>query len=462
MGHAFVCNCVNPHLFQVIQGAHYEPWRGRESSRFAYQRIDTIADHLHFVGLSNVRQGLNSAAEDAAGGGHAHCGTMIYLGDALPAPYRNTLMTNNIHGRRINNDIPRRSGSGYVASHGPDVLRAEDPWFMGVTLAYGASGEIYVSDWSDTGECHSIRNTRRHTGRIYRLTYEQETIAATDMNALSNEALVDAQLHPNDWRVRHARRLLQERFVAGQPMDEIRVRLREFLKTQTETAMRLRALWALHCIDGDDDELLEGLLSDADENLRSWAITLLCEDRQPPVSATEKILKLATSGDSALVRLSITSALQRLPLPKRWSLIESLSQRDEDIDDQNLPLMLWYAAEPLIDDDASRYAKLAVYSQIPLLSKHIARRIASSQQAEAGIHALLAQVLSLLDDRDQRTKPVLAAILDGLLIGLEGRRLSPPTNWSTVSAKLRRHPDSDIRQKGVRVALLLNDPQAIL
>ena len=124
-------------LFQVIQGAHYEPWRGRKSSQYAYQRIDTIADHLHFVGLGNVRNGLGSDAEDAAGGGHAHCGTMIYLGDSFPASYRNQLFTNNIHGRRINNDLLRRKGSGYVASHGPDLMRSQDPWFMGVTLAYG-------------------------------------------------------------------------------------------------------------------------------------------------------------------------------------------------------------------------------------------------------------------------------------------------------------------------------------
>ncbi len=42
---------------------------------------------------------------------------------------------NNIHGRRINNDLLQRSGSGYVASHAPDLMRSQDPWFMGVTLA---------------------------------------------------------------------------------------------------------------------------------------------------------------------------------------------------------------------------------------------------------------------------------------------------------------------------------------
>ena len=53
-GQAFVCNCVDPHLYHVIQGAHYEPWRNRESSRYAYARLATIADHRHFVGIGNA------------------------------------------------------------------------------------------------------------------------------------------------------------------------------------------------------------------------------------------------------------------------------------------------------------------------------------------------------------------------------------------------------------------------
>ena len=135
----------------MIQGAHYEPWRNRESSRYAYQRIDTIADHLHFVGTRNVRDGLGSDAEDEAGGGHAHCGTMVYLGDNWPQKYRGQIFMNNIHGRRVNQDLLRRKGSGYTASHGEDLMLSKDPWFMGVTLRYGPDGGVFVSDWSDTG-----------------------------------------------------------------------------------------------------------------------------------------------------------------------------------------------------------------------------------------------------------------------------------------------------------------------
>ncbi len=65
-------------------GAHYEPWRNRESSQYAYERIPTIADHLHFIGKGNIRDGHRLAGGRRSGGGHAHCGTMVYLGDNWP------------------------------------------------------------------------------------------------------------------------------------------------------------------------------------------------------------------------------------------------------------------------------------------------------------------------------------------------------------------------------------------
>jgi len=189
-GQGFVCNCVNPHLFHVIQGAHYEPWRDRPSSQHAYRRIDTIADHLHFTGVSNVRDGIGSPEEDDIGGGHAHCGTMVYLGGTWPDRYRNTVFMNNIHGKRVNNDILKRLGSGYTASHGPDLMKSPDSWFMGVTIAYGPDGSVFVSDWSDTGECHSVKNTQRDTGRIFKISYGQPAAMRQDVSELADDELV--------------------------------------------------------------------------------------------------------------------------------------------------------------------------------------------------------------------------------------------------------------------------------
>ena len=211
-GHAFVCNCVNPHLFHIIQGAFYDPQRNRPAGKYSYERIATIADHLHFTNTKTIRAGIGTPEEDVAGGGHAHSGTMIYLGDNWPAKYRGDVFMNNIHGRRINHDRLARKGSGYTATHAPDVMRAADPWFVGVTLAYGPDGGVYVSDFSDTGECHHTRNTRKHTGRIYKITvYGKPKPWKGDIDKLSDEELLKLQSHQNDWFVRHARRVLQER-----------------------------------------------------------------------------------------------------------------------------------------------------------------------------------------------------------------------------------------------------------
>lgn len=376
-GQGFVCNCVNPHLFHVIQGAHYEPWRNRESSQYAYERIPTIADHLHYLGGEDVRAGIGSAAEDAAGGGHAHCGTMVYLGDNWPHKYRNTVFMNNTHGRRINNDILKRKGSGYTASHAPDLMRSKDPWYMGVTIMYGPDGAVFASDWSDTGECHSTRNTQKHTGRIFKIAYGTPKPAHVDLGKLSDDELVSLQLHKNDWYVRHARRLLQERHAAGVLSIHVAQRLRSLFDQQSEIPRKLRALWSLYVIDALTDDFLTELLNHESEYIRAWAVRLLTEDREVPGPAMSKFVRLAAKGDSPFVRLHLASALQRITPSERWELAKALASRGEDANDPNLPLMVWYGIEPLVHEDLGRFLELAKQTPIPLLRRHIARRAVS-------------------------------------------------------------------------------------
>src|SRR5262249_20365783 len=250
-GQCFVSNCVNPHLFHMIQGGHYEPGADRPSSLYPSDRLPTIADHLHYPsGRPNEMRGETSGTL-ALGGGHAHCGTLIYLADQFPASYRNTAFMCNIHGRRINNDIVRRKGSGYTASHGKDFMISADPWFMGVTLRTGPDGSVFVSDWSDTGECHTYKPDTK-TGRIYKISYGEKPAKPIDLAKSSDAELVELQLHRNDWFVRHARRLLQERAAArdakrNAPLwDALHARLR----AESDTPRRLRLMWALHATGG--------------------------------------------------------------------------------------------------------------------------------------------------------------------------------------------------------------------
>ena len=52
-------------------------------------------------------------------------------------------------------------------------------------------------------------------GRIYKVTYGTPKPWTSDLAKLSDAELVQLQLHKNDWFVRKARRLLQERAAAG-------------------------------------------------------------------------------------------------------------------------------------------------------------------------------------------------------------------------------------------------------
>ena len=373
-GHAFVCNCVNPHLFHIIQGAHYEPARNRPTGRFAYERIPTIADHLHFTNTKTIRAGIGTPEEDAAGGGHAHSGTMIYLGDNWPAKYRGDVFMNNIHGRRINHDRLARKGSGYAASHAPDVMRARDPWFVGVTLAYGPDGGVYVSDFSDTGECHHTRNTQKHTGRIYKITFGKLKPWKGDIGKLNILELVKLQSHPNEWFARHARRVLHER----QANTSV---LAKALKSNRSVPLRLRALWALRVTGNLDEKKLEGLLQDSSEHLRAWAIQLLCENRKPSEVARAEFARMAHEDKSPLVRLYLASAMQRLLLKQRVPVLAHLLAHTEDKDDQNLPLMYWYATEPVVAADRVAAVKLLTACQIPKVRQFITHRMATGRDA---------------------------------------------------------------------------------
>ena len=373
-GHAFVCNCVNPHLFHIIQGAHYEPARNRPTGRFAYERIPTIADHLHFTNTKTIRAGIGTPEEDAAGGGHAHSGTMIYLGDNWPAKYRGDVFMNNIHGRRINHDRLARKGSGYAASHAPDVVRARDPWFVGVTLAYGPDGGVYVSDFSDTGECHHTRNTQKHTGRIHKITFGKPKPWKGDIGKLNILELVKLQSHPNEWFARHARRVLHER----QANTSV---LAKTLKSSRSVPLRLRALWALRVTGNLDEKKLEGLLQDSSEHLRAWAIQLLCENRKPSEAARAEFARMAHEDKSPLVRLYLASAMQRLLLKQRVPVLAHLLAHTEDKDDQNLPLMYWYATEPVVAADRVAAVKLLTACQIPKVRQFITHRMATGRAA---------------------------------------------------------------------------------
>ena len=276
-GEAFITNCVIHHLWHVTPGAHFERMFGQDLNPNAYGLIPSVADYIHWGGGEWTTSRGGQGIHDKPGGGHAHSGAMVYLGDNWPAEYRNRLFTCNIHGRRVNSDKLVLHGSGYKAERAPDFLQSSDPWFRGLALHTGPDGGVYVSDWNDTGECHDYEDVERDTGRIFKITYGKPARAGekVDLAALSDAELAKLQLHKNDWHLRHARRVLQERTAAGRlTTSEATAVLLPMLKDNPDVTRRLRALWALAVIDVFDAAVLSTALQDEDARVRAWAVRL--------------------------------------------------------------------------------------------------------------------------------------------------------------------------------------------
>jgi putative membrane-bound dehydrogenase-like protein len=453
-GACFVSNCVNPHLFHMIQGGHYEPWRNRPSSLYAYERLPTIADHLHYAG-ADLKTSVGTADTLALGGGHAHCGTLVYLGGSFPAEYRNTVLMCNVHGHRINRDILKRVGSGYVASHGKDFALSTDPWFMGVTLRTGPDGSVFVSDWSDTGECHTYKPDTK-TGRIFKISYGTPDKLRVDLSKKTDAELAALQTSRNEWEVRTARRLLQERVVRHGWRDRSALEsLRQMLiNPALSEPQQLRVLWALFVTDGINGPSLETLLEDGREHVRAWAVQLLGESGTHSPKRLAKFAEMARRDPSPVVRLYLASALQRLPAADGWSIAEGLLSHAEDEKDANLPLMDWYGVEPLVAADPERALKLVANAKIPLVRRYIARRaVDHALSKRASTLGAWAAVLGAA------TPNVRKDLLVGARDGLRGRKSYPmPAGWS---ADFLRDDDPEARDAATELALTFGDPKAL-
>ncbi len=456
-GEMFITNCVIKHLFHVVPGAHFVRMFGQDLNPHCYGLMASCADHIHWGGGEWTSSRSGKGAHDVAGGGHAHAGAMVYLGDNWPDEYRNRIFMCNLHGNRINQDVLARHGSGYVAHHGKDFLLANDSWFRGLWLLGGPDGGVFVSDWHDTGECHDYDRVEP-CGRIFKVTYGQPAAVNADLFALSDEQLVRLQLHKNDWWVRHARRLLQERAYAGKLDKNVRPLLRKMLDSEKDVRRKLRALWALHVTGLLGETTLSDLLDNPQEAIRAWVVRLMVEDKRISDESARCLAELARSDKAMSVRLALASALQRLPLEQRWTIAERLAQHAEDAADDNLPLMLWYGIEPLVSEDAERAAKLLAKCRIPLVRQYIARRIAV--MAEGPVSRTLWPLVRILAESNDAA--VQLDVLRGMHEALQGRRsVAAPEGWTKVYRKLADSNNAEIREKVLQLSVQFGDPQAL-
>jgi putative membrane-bound dehydrogenase-like protein len=439
-GQCFVTACVIPHLFHLAQGGRYLRQAGAHFDPHVYEDIGTIADHRHYLGDDPHGGNLRS---NAAGGGHAHCGALIYQARQFPDEWRGRILMDNIHGNRVNADELVPSGSGFVGKHAEDLLLANDTWFRGISLELSPEGSVYLIDWYDKQACHWTEPGRwdRSNGRLYRVSYGEHRPLPVDLTRLPSEDLVRHLFSSNEWFARRARVLLAERGLG----EGTRAILRDIARRPGDGERRLRALWALHSVAGLGEALGLELCGADDPAVRAWAVQCLLERRSASKAVQAKLVELADDA-APLVRLYVASALQRLPVEQRFPIAQKLVAHAADGEDPNLPLLVWYAIEPLATRPEG--AALVRATKIPKLERFLYRRCA----AEEALREPLLRALSSELNAQRRTW-----ILDELVSAVRDEPGKAPASFAAVFPKLRADVDPHVHDQALELALAWGD-----
>jgi putative membrane-bound dehydrogenase-like protein len=446
-GEGFFTNCVIDHAFHIIPGAHYKRMYGQDLNPYVYELMNSASDHLHWVG-GHWTESRKGAEHDEPGGGHAHSGTLIYLGENFPKEYYGTLFTCNIHGNRVNNDSLKRKGSGWVAKHRPDFFKANDPFFRGVALAMGPDGGMYIADWSDTGECHDYEEVHRQSGRIYKVTYRTpKQSPSLNLAASSNAEL--AQLHEQggEWQVRHARRLLAERAQSGSDIADAKKALSAPVANAT-LVQRLRRIWTLYLVGGPIDPDLYGDLANTNDESVGWFT-------RQGFNATRSD-SIYVLDNHAQLRLVFASLMGKMSLDQRWQVAEALCKHAEDENDQNIPLMLWYGIEPAVRQDPKRAIALALTSKLSKPRKYITRRLCEPDLRNGYLTVVVAAIAGSNDAAIQHS------MLAGMSEAFRGHKSHPaPAGWSDLTARLAHNESAEIKNLVRTLSLIFGDASAL-
>ena len=114
---------------------------------------------------------------------------------------------------------------------------------------------------------------------------------------------------------------------------------------------------------------------------------------------------MAKKESSALVRLYLTAGLMRMPLEQRWKILVILVKKEEDMKDHNLPLMLWYAAEPLAELNMEKLIGIAESTKMPQFLKFTIQRIGAINSNDS--KKLLKELASRLGHKHENHENVL-------------------------------------------------------
>ncbi len=282
------------------------------------------------------------------------------------------------------------------------ALTTTDPWFRPVEVKVGPDGGVYVADFYESQIAHLRHHEGkidRTNGRVYRLRSPQAApLGPFDYAKKSTPDLVALLRHENKWHRRTALQLLGDR------KDRSAIPLLSRMLAENGQ-MALEALWGLNLSGGFNERRAASTLFHPDPFVRQWTVRLLGDEKKVSPALAGQFADMASSESNVMVRSQLASTAKRLPAADALPIIRHLLDRDEDVADIHLPLLLWWAIESKCESDRDRVVALFEQTPIwrlPLVRSHILHRLMRRYAAAGTRKDLLtcARLLRLAPDAE--------------------------------------------------------------
>ncbi len=421
-GRQFLVSNAN-HTFQEVIQASY---LNRNPNLLISHSTENISDHGNAAEVYPITVNPEHQLLTDLGVFTSACGSVAYSGGLFPSQYENTIFVAEPVSNLIHVDKITETGASFTASRlfeKKEFLASKDAWSRPVNHYVGPDGALYVVDYyrriiehpewmgEDVIQSGTLYDGIDQ-GRIFRITPKGTPPAQwttnLDMEALSDQELVDLLGNSNAWYRRNAQRLLLDRGNA-----RIIPNLKEMVQSSPSALGRMHAAWTLEGMDALNVDLVRTLLRDPVAGVRENAI-LLSESYLEDAELQTALLALR-SDDNARVRFQLLCTLGSINTPDVNETRNAMVVND--VKDY------WFQIAAL----SSEYPQLDKLLEMSIKNYNIdknayqefIKRIVSMISAQNDLKNIQNLIHSSLTWRDMNTQELPAAILQGLV---QGRR----------------------------------------
>ncbi|MCI0746420.1 MAG: dehydrogenase, partial [Verrucomicrobia subdivision 3 bacterium] len=309
-----------------------------------------------------------------------YAGINVYHGDQWPHEWQAVVLHGKPGANAIQTGrfIPNGSTFDFTNSNAnSQFLVANDTRFSPVSIQTGPDGAVWIADCRDKWFRQQGRDRQSpKQGRIWRMVWTGDNLQrpvssrpsqAMDLSKLSSADLAALLAHPNIWHRRMAQRLLSERGLTafGRPHLHQGTPLHKLMEKDTNTHVRLAALWTAHGAGFLEEVALDTVASDKDPALRRWAARLTGERGYLLKDSFDRLIKLAKDSDLSVRTAAAIAARQfvssdlttntppKIPITEvaTGGILSALFLNSSNNVDETFDFHFWMALEPIVAFD---------------------------------------------------------------------------------------------------------------